>query len=152
MQCIVRVVTATCVGMLLMTSMLARGQGSDPGVCTGPYINESISSKQLMEILQAHEKWLKSRGKGGQRANLCGNFHEPPKVVNSLPGSIAGMARWRRSSPAREQLPQSEPIRVKMKGFRPLRRPWVAIRESSPSIFPPESPGAIAILPATAIP
>src|SRR6266702_895222 len=27
-----------------------------------------------------------------------GNFHEPPKVVNSLSGSLAGMARRRRSS------------------------------------------------------
>jgi hypothetical protein len=43
-----------------------------------------------------------------------GNFHEPPKVVNSLSGSIAGMARRRRSSALRQSCLQHEPIRVKM--------------------------------------
>jgi hypothetical protein len=57
-----------------------------------------------------------------------GIFHTNGKVVNSLPSSNAGMARRRRSSAAGQSRPQSEPIRVQMKGFRPLPRLWVAIR------------------------
>src|SRR6266446_4756937 len=59
---------------------------------------------------------------------IYGIFHASGKVVNSLPSSNAGMARRRRSAAAGQSRPQSEPIRVKMKGFRPLPRPWVAIR------------------------
>src|SRR5439155_11217428 len=62
------------------------------------------------------------------RDTTFGNFHEPRKVVNSLSGSIAGMARRGRSSAVRQSCLQYEPIRVKMKRFRPLPRPWVAIR------------------------
>jgi putative transposase len=43
-----------------------------------------------------------------------GNFHEPRKVVNSLSGSIAGMARRRRNATVRQSCLQHEPIRVKM--------------------------------------
>jgi hypothetical protein len=35
---------------------------------------------------------------------LLGNFRETTKVVNSLFGSIAVIARWRRSSPVRASL------------------------------------------------
>jgi len=43
-----------------------------------------------------------------------GNFHEPRTVVNSLSGSIAGMARRRRSAAVRQSCLQHEPIRIKM--------------------------------------
>ena len=65
---------------------------------------------------------------GRWRSQILGNFHKPRKVVNSLPGLIAGMAGRRRSSAVRQSCLQSEPIRVKRKCIRPLPRPWVAIR------------------------
>ena len=49
-----------------------------------------------------------------QTVRKMGNFHEPRKVVNSLSGSIADMARRRRSSAVRQSCLQHEPIRVKM--------------------------------------
>jgi hypothetical protein len=56
-------------------------------------------------------------------SKIFGSFREITKVVNSLPGSIAVIARLRHSSPVREQLPQLSSIRVKMRRFRRLQRP-----------------------------
>ena len=52
-------------------------------------------------------------------SSFLGIFHASGKVVNSLPSSNAAMARRRRSAAAGQSRPQSKPIRVKMKGFRP---------------------------------